>query len=565
MSRERIRPWALLRAMAWLRFRLTVNGLRGGARRDGMERFSRIAGLVGTALVALAVIPMAAFFGGLAAWGGYRTAGDPDAIGPVFEVFQAFLAFSLVAVLAGPVVRLSQGTQNLARLLLLPLPRRWFHLAEVASWLVDPFVLLVLPALALFPVGLLAGGRPGAAAVAVLAAALFLLTLATLGATLGFCMQWLFRDRRRGEALTVAAILAVGLVAFLPSYWTQAKRRPPGEPRVVRVTRTAGWPAWTQPLPNLLWTRAARGGVTGNARETAIGLGGLAAGAGILLAASGYACGRILDAPAGGGARGRGRAVGGLARIPGMGAEASAVAWTQARTWTRTVRGRINAFFPPLTVVLFSRLLDDSSGHWLVQAAGGPLLLLGAAFFSLLGLQPLMANAFATDRTGLALQFLGPIDDRRFVAGKSAGFALVYLASFALSGLVALALGSGGSGGFWIAAVCVALGAFLCVSPAAIAISASFPRTADLNKLNAAGNPNMLGATLLSIVTSTSFAVPLAAAGLAAWAWRHSLAAAAVAAAFLALAAIAHVPLLRMSSRLVGRRRENLALVAGGR
>lgn len=565
MSRERIRPWALLRAMAWLRWRLTVNGLRGGARRDGLERFSRIAGLAGAVLVALAVVPMAAFFGGLAAWGGYRIATDPDAVGPVLEVFQAFLAFSLVAVLAGPIVRLSQGTQNLARLLLLPLPRRWFHLAEVASWLVDPFVLLVLPALALFPAGLLAGGRPGAAAAATLACVLFLVNLAALGATLGFAVQWLFRDRRRGEALTVAAMLAVGLLAFLPSYWTQAKRRPAGEPHAVRISRVSGWPAWTQPLPNLLWARATRGVVGGETRDAAIGLVGLAAGAGLLLGVSGYACGKILDAPAGGGSRSRARTRGGIPRLPGLGAEASSVAWTQARTWMRTVRGRINAFFPPLTVVLFSRLLDDSSGHWLVQAAGGPMLLLGAAFFSLLGLQPLMANCFATDRSGLALQLLLPIDDRRLVAGKGAGFALVYLASLALSGFVAVSIGSGGRAGFWIAVGCIAFGAFLVATPAAIAISALFPRTADLNKLNAAGNPNMLGATVLSLVTSASFGLPAAAAGFAAWTMRHSLAAAAVGALFLVVAAAAHVPLLTLSSRLVASRRENLALVAAGR
>lgn len=551
--------------MAWLRWRLTVNGLRGGKSRDGLERFSRIAGLAAVVVIAIAVVPMAAFFGGLAAWGGWKSAVDPDAVGPVFEVFRAFLAFSLVAVLAGPIVRLSQGTQNLARLLLLPLPRRWFHLAEVASWLVDPFVLLVLPALALFPLGLLAGGRPGAAAVTGLACALFLLNLAALGATLGFAVQWLFRDRRRGEALTVAAMLAVGLVAFIPSYWTQAKRRPDGEPRAVRVARASSWPAWTQPLPNLLWARAARGAVAGDRRETAIGLSGLAGGAGLLLVASGYACGRILDAPAGGGSRGRARARGGIRRLPGLGVGTSAVATTQARTWMRTVRGRINAFFPPLTVLLFSRLLDDSSGHWLVQAAGGPVLLLGAAYFSLLGMQPLMANGFATDRSGLALQLLLPLDDRRLVAGKATGFAIVYLASLAMSGFVALAIGSGGRGGFWVAALCIAAGAFLLAAPAAIAVSALFPRAADLNKLNAAGNPNLLGATILSVVTSAGFGLPAAAAGFAAWTMRHSLAAAAVGAAFLVVAALAHVPLLRLSSRLVASRRENLALVAGGR
>ena len=565
MTRPRVRVFRLLRAMAWLRWRLTLNGLRGGVRRDGLERFSRIAGLVAVLFVAIAIVPVAAFFGGLAAWGGWKVAGEPDAIGPVFDVFKAFLAFALVAVLAGPIVRLSQGTQNLARLLLLPLPRRWFHLAEVASWLVDPFVLLVAPALALFPLGLLAGGRPGAAAVAALASALFLLVLAALGATLGFAVQLWFRDRRRGELLTVVAILGIGLVAFLPSYWTQDRRRPAGERREVRVARSSGWPAWTQPLPNVLWARAAAGAAAGKPRDLAIGLGGLATGAALLFAASGVACGRLLDTPAGGGARGRAREAGRLRRIPGLTPAASAVAWTQARTWLRTVRGRLNAFFPPLTVLLFGRLLDDFSGHWLVQAAGSPVLLLGAAFFSLLGLQPLMANGFASDRSGLALQFLAPIDDRGLVAGKSAGFGIVYLASFGLSGVLALAFGDGGRAGFWLAATCTAAGAFLLVSPAAIAVSALFPRTADLNKLNAAGNPNLLGATLLSLASTTAFGVPATAAAAAAWTMRSSTAAAAVAAAFLLVAAAAHRPLLRLAARAVGRRRENLALVATGR
>jgi hypothetical protein len=75
----------------------------------------------------------------------------------------------------------------------------------------------------------------------------------------------------------------------------------------------------------------------------------------------------------------------------------------------------------------------------------------------------------------------------------------------------------------------------------------------------------MLGATILSLVTSASFGLPAAAAGFAAWTMRHSLAAAAVSAAFLAVAAAAHVPLLRLAARIVGRRRENLGLVATGR
>lgn len=565
MTHERVRILPLLRATAWLRWRLTLNGLRGGARRDGLERFSRVAGLVAVVVMAIAVVPVAAFFGGLAAWGGFKVGRDVSAIGPIFEVFQAFLAFSLVAVLAGPIVRLSQGTQNLARLLLLPLPRRWFHVAEVASWLVDPFVLLVAPALAMFPLGLLVAGRVGGSAVVAIASLLFLVALAALGATLGFAVQLWFRDRRRGEILTVIAVLTFGLVAFLPSYRTQERRsRPPGAKREVRVARAAGWPAWTQPLPNLLWARAAKGAVAGETGEVALGLGGLATGAGALLAASGIACARILDTPAGGASRGRSRRRGMAPRLPGLSPAASAVAWTQGRTWLRTVRGRINAIFPPLSVLLFSRLLDDFSGHAFVGMAGGPLLLLGAAFFSLLGLQPLIANCFATDRSGLALQFLSPIDDRELATGKAVGCALVYAATVAFSALVAGAV-DGGRAGVWIAVGCIAVGAFLLVAPTAIALSALFPRTADLNKLNAAGNPNLLGATLVSLASCAAFAIPVVAAGIAAWSSRQPMVAAAVGAGFLLLAALAHRPLLRVAARAAGARRENLALVATGR
>ena len=60
----------LLRAFAWLRWRLLRNGIRGGKRRDLGDRFSRISQVVVPALMFLLLIPSALGLGVLGLVGG---------------------------------------------------------------------------------------------------------------------------------------------------------------------------------------------------------------------------------------------------------------------------------------------------------------------------------------------------------------------------------------------------------------------------------------------------------------------------------------------------------------
>lgn len=545
----------LIGTILWLRWRLAVHTLRGGKRKDALESFSRAASMVVVALAVLAVGPLALVLGGAAAYFGHEQAGASAPLPNLYEIARFLFLFALAAVAFGPLVRLSQGTANLSRWLLLPVSRRTFLVGELASWLVDPFVVLVVPTLVAFPAGLLAGGRLGLGSFAALLGAVLVVVLAALGTAVTLGAQILFRDRRRGEALTVVLVLALGLAGFLPSL--QANKG-----REVHVTT----PPWAEALPTSLYVRALRAGAAGETRDAAASTAGLAASCAVLLALAGAASRRLLDDPGtSGGRRGRSTRRRNELRIPGMAPAASALAWTQFRGLTRTVRGRIAVFFTPLTAALFGALFGRMGEAGTAVPAAGPLLFLATAFFAHLGLQPILANLYATDRAGLSLLWLSPLSDREVVAGKTAGCGIAYALALALS-LVAIAITRPtGPPAAWLAVALLAAAAWLVLAPTAATLAALFPRTADLARLGTAGNPNQLAAVLLSLGTLAAIGLPagiaIGASVLSGTAWSG----AAVGGAYLAVAAAIHRPLLNLAAGALGKRRENLVLVAAGR
>src|SRR5262245_29205791 len=134
-----------LPALIWLRWRLVVNSVRGGRRRDRMEQISRafalampfiLAAMLAGSVLATALV---GYMGGRAVAGG----GAPTPV-VVLVVRGVLLAGLIVVVIlaAGSPSQTSLGRYT-RLLLLLPIPRRVLHLVEWAAHLADPWSVIV--------------------------------------------------------------------------------------------------------------------------------------------------------------------------------------------------------------------------------------------------------------------------------------------------------------------------------------------------------------------------------------------------------------------------------------
>ena len=85
----------------------------------------------------------------------------------------------------------------------MPVSDRALHRVEALTALLDPWLIYVIPALLLLPLGLLLGGRGGAAFSALLAGLAFLLVLACLASAVAQLARWFLRNRRRAETFTL--------------------------------------------------------------------------------------------------------------------------------------------------------------------------------------------------------------------------------------------------------------------------------------------------------------------------------------------------------------------------
>jgi len=205
----------LLRAFALLRWRLSVNALRG-RRRDALEQVSRISRLVVLAIVALTFLPTSLSLALLAGFGGWGMAQGNEKAAMVLIGARAVLALLTVLVVVTPILRFGGQASSMARLALLPIPRAFLWGLEVAAQLIDPWMLAILPALIALPVGFALGGAPGAAAIAALASLAALLFLMALGSFASMAGALLFRNRRIGELVAVGVLLLFSVLAYVP-------------------------------------------------------------------------------------------------------------------------------------------------------------------------------------------------------------------------------------------------------------------------------------------------------------------------------------------------------------
>jgi hypothetical protein len=559
----------LVRALAWLRWRCALNGLRRRRRGGASGRWSALLHLAGVALIAVLVAMLAGGLGLLGFVGGQACATDPARVGLVGLVSRLLLLGVAAMTLLSPFLRSGEG-QAPTRLLLLPIARRSLHAATVLAGLSEPLVLVTLPALLLLPAGMASRGALMPAGLALVAGLLVATNLVALDALVGFLAQLLLRNRRRGEAVRVAALMTISLAGLLPalvsSRW-EPRSAAGDEPRAaLTATLVEERLGPLDALPPGLHARVLARAVAGRPGAAGILLLSLGAEGALLLAASAAAQARLLASPATGSRRARrARASRRLPRWLTGPAQTEALA--TLLVVLRSVRGKIAIWTPflvlgAITLVLHGFMEREPGAAFLGAATSANLLFWGYGL-CMLNLQPVAANLFATDQAGLTLSLLVPLPARSLVLGKVLGLGGLLALSMLPTLAVALGLGRPASAAAWATVGLSAIAAWLLHAPACVLISALLPRPADLAKVSGQ-QPHALAAIAAALVTIGSLALPRLLALLARL-MGGDTAAPLGALAGLLVAVIASAGLVRFGAAVVTSRHEALASAASGR
>ena len=559
----------ILRAFAWMRWRVLLNSLERTAARDTLQRLSLAVEQLGPLLAAALFIPSAAALAAIAGYG-VATSGARPVL--PFELLRFVLLAAVALSVAGPLLLPATERTNAVRLLLLPIPRPVLYAAQAASALADPWILLAIPMVIVFPLGLVAGGAGAAALVSLLAGLVLIAVLVGLSSLSTLVLHLVMRDRRRGELLALGFVVVLPLVTILPGLLLEDEDRRERvaertEPRGIETVPSWVWTAGKAAfglLPSELFRQAVRqsagGGGTGALAPLALlTLTGLALH-GLGLAASS----RALDSPASSGPRrAAGRFAGRTPRVPGLSTGASIVAVNQIRLAIRTPRGRSILISPLLIFAVVLVVMHNAGGGaalgFMRLASGLGLATFGAAV-CLLALMPFAMNQFAIDRAGLTLQFLSPLSDRDILIGKAVGNGIAAGVPALLCFAGALALFPGGHAGLWLSVPLGFLATYLTAAPAAAALSATFPRAVDLNSIGSRSNAHGL-AGMLGLLAVAAASVPPLVIVVAARGSGNTALAPLLLLVWCGVCLVLCRVLLSAAARLFHRRRENLALV----
>jgi hypothetical protein len=592
----------LLLAWSWLRWRALVNAL-AGKRRSGGGVISAWLSLVLT--ITLSVVALVWAVGlSIGAWIAGRSIALGDGTGPGLVAIRIVIGVLTVvllifAVLAGG----RSATSDWTRLLLLPIARRDLQAMELLAGLGDPWLLLVLPPLAV--VALTMAPRFGAMAIAALGGLLLFVALGALTTLLSLLVQLLLRNRRRAEVIVFVTLVTMMTLGWLPGLImrvedgdartpravpTQAQPASPGNPtsetpppfaRNGRANDGAApqpnpwrWfpgflravPTLLTPVPSELYARALSLAAEGRPSRAAIPLAALAVEVVLLCSFSAVAWRRLVESPAVGSRRRRGLALPRLAAPASpAGHPAVAVARAQVATSLRTVQGRLAVVSPVLIVGALS-LTNSFRG---ASAFAGVAPLLGATAvlalgpLSMLGYQNVLLNQFGNDGAGFSLQVLSPLSERTLIAGRALGGAALVLLAFLPALLTAMLLHPSTPPLLWPATLFGAAAAYLIFAPAALALSLLFPKAADLSKLGRKGKPHGAAAVggMFAVGIAFGFVQGLGAVGfLVGKAAGVLLAEALLAAVALGIA----WPLLMLVAQALPARRDALLLAARG-
>ncbi len=499
-----------------MRWRVLVNSIERTGARDTVERFSLAIEQIGP-LVALALfVPSASALAGLAGYAGYALGSSAET--PVtLEVLRYLLLAGVALTIVGPILLPAGERTNAVRLLLLPIPRPVLYVAQAASALADPWILLAIPIVVALPVGLAIAGALGASLVALVAGGLFLIGLLGISSLATSVMHLLVRDRRRGELLAVLFMVVLPALAIVPGAMRDEERRSGQSERSSR-TRTESVPSWVRATgttairlaPSELYRGALVDADAGKLSATTPVVALLASGV-VLHGLGLFAFGRLLGSPGSSGAR---RTAGNTSRraitLPGVSSGASAVAVSQVRLALRTPRGRSILLSPLAVFVMFSILMRRGGGEMefgFVDLNGGLALAVFASAVCLLSILPFAMNQFAIDRAGLTLQLLSPLRDTDILIGKAVGNGLIVSVPATVCVAVAYALFPSDPPALWISVPLGALGTYILTTPASAALSSIFPRAVDLNSIGRGSNAHGVAA-LLGMASFVAGAAP---------------------------------------------------------
>lgn len=562
----------ILRAFAWMRWRVFLNSLERTGARDSLERLSIAVEQIGPIVAVLLLVPSLLGLSAASAFAGVALAHGAGLV-VTFEVLRFATLAAVTLAVVGPIVIPVVERANPVRLLLLPIPRATLYFAQAAGALADPWTLLILPIVIFLPLGLAAGGALAAAPLALGAGLLFAATLIGISTLVSSLVQIIVRDRRRGELVALAFILVIPFAGLLTSTFdpslSSRHRSDEGTARSERerpsaVARAASR-GYTM-LPSERYAAAIRasaqdGPMAPAAVRSALALALTALGLhGLGLAA--FA--QLLAAP-GSVSRRRGRETG-RARataVPGLSAPASAVAMAQIRLALRTPRGRATLLAPLILLGVLAVVATRSAGaHMTLIPNGGVGLAALAAFIGLLGVLPLAANQFAIDGAGLTLEMLSPISDGDLLAGKA-------VANFIIGGVPAMmcilataVIFPRGPLALWLCLPLGVVSVYLLAAPIAALGSILFPKVVDLNSVgkgsNAHGVAGLMGIAAFAVAAVPPLLIVLFAST---WLKRPQLAPVMLLAWSLIAFGVCLL-VFRPLRGLLARRRENLGLVA---
>lgn len=488
----------ILRAFAWMRWRIFVNSIEKTGARDALERFSVAIEHIAPIILALVMVPSALALAGLAGYAGYQLAAGAGGSIAVQIVRFVLLGATAVAIVAQVIVPAANRT-NPVRFLLLPIPRRTLYVAQAAGTLADPWIMVLVPMVFAVPIGLAIGGGYVAALAALGAGILVLLAIMALAALTTTLIHLLLRDRRRGELVTLLFVLVLPLISIIPAALDSDDDGEAGQERAERP-RKPPLPPWAMAAgastlrvaPSELYTSTVTHAAAGRTARAAVPALALVASAAALHGIGLMLFARLLGSPASTGARRTASNVELWERVlPGLTPGASAVALAHVRLALRTPRGRTILFTPPVMLVFFGLLslkTGDTSVLPFARMGGGLGLGAFASAIALLSVLPLALNQFAVDGAGLTRSLLSPLSTRQLLAGKAVGNGLIGVPAALLCVALAGAVFRGGSAPAWLNLVLSIVASYILVSPVAAVFSAILPRSVDMNSIGNASN-----------------------------------------------------------------------------
>lgn len=556
----------ILRAFAWMRWRVLMNSLERTGARDTMERFSLALQQIGPVIALILLVPSVVGLAGLGGYAGYWLATGSPVL--TFDGLSILLLAASGFSIVGPMLLPSMEPTTIVRLLLLPIPRQTLYLAHAASAISEPWVIIAIPVVIAVPLGLAAGGAWLAAAIALTAGLMLAVCLIGLSTLSTLLLHLIVRDRRRGELVMLLFIITVPVLAMLPglllnNHGDRGRNSGRGNRMPVWVTNTAK--AAYSVVPSNQFARATRESAKDNPAAALQPLMLLAGTVALIHTAGLLVFGRLLDSPS---VISRRRSSTGSdassLRVPLLSRGGAAVAQTHLRLATRTPRGRSSLLSPFVVFVVLAVVMSRRGEMELgfTNLTSGLSLAAFGCTVCVLAILPFAMNQFAIDRAGLTLAFLSPLSTREILAGKAVGNGVLVAVPATFVLLVSFTFFGGGPISLWLTLPLALAATYLLVAPGAAALSALFPRAVDLNSIGQGSNPhvaaNLLGFVLTLVSAAPAAIIVAVTSGLL---HRPSLAPPLML-VWCAMALGASHLLFRAVEMLVDKRRENLGLVA---